>query len=407
MAEPNSERIEHLEHAFLTFNELSEQLMSSYRHLEAQVDRLSKELVVAHDERSEQFNKTKHLANRLERLLDALPGGVVVLDGRGIVQETNPAAIDLLGEPLKGMPWREIIQRAFSPCFDDGHDVSLQDGRRVNISTSSLGKEPGQILLIKDVTETRQLQDKLSRYQRLSAMGQMAASLAHQVRTPTASALLYVSNLCHENVKSADSQKYGEKIRSQLRHIESMISDMLMFAKDGADNYEESFSVDVLVEELSQSLAAQAQIKDCQLDFANKLSGYCFKGNKDALHGALSNIVMNALYARSDNKPRVCVSVRYLKDGNAEIAIKDNGTGIPEAIKSQIFEPFISSRPQGTGLGLAVVKSVIEKHGGEIEFSSEKNKGTEFRIYLPVYTFKQVNEKDKKIKSEVNNEVVI
>ncbi|MDH5409594.1 MAG: PAS domain-containing protein, partial [Gammaproteobacteria bacterium] len=123
-----------LEEAFQAFNQLSGQLADSYQALENRVAQLSGELANSHDERIKELTAKEKLANRLGALLDALPGGVVVLDQTGKVQEYNPVAIDLLGEPLHGETWSEVINRAFNPKHDDGHDVSLVDGRRVNIS---------------------------------------------------------------------------------------------------------------------------------------------------------------------------------------------------------------------------------------------------------------------------------
>lgn len=389
MSGQNTNKIEHLESAFQTFNQLSEQLISSYHLLEGQVDQLNRELSIARDQRLEQFDETQRLANRLEHLLNALPGGVVVLDGKGIVHDINPAAVELLGEPLKGVPWRNVIQRAFAPQFDDGHEVSLRDGRRVSIATSSLGNEPGQILLIKDVSETRELQEKLSRYQRLSAMGQMAASLAHQIRTPTATALLYVSTLIstagRHNATPEAVDKYAGRIRDQLRHIEAMVSDMLGYVKGGAEAQESLFLIDTLINQLSEAVQAQAQLRGCELKFVNRLQQQQIKGNQDALLGALINLIMNALNA-SNGIAAPLVEVDFCRHDNSmlQITVRDNGSGIPAAIKDHIFEPFVTSRPQGIGLGLAVVKSVIEKFGGEITFSTQPGNGTEFRILLPV-----------------------
>ena len=394
----NAGKIEHLESAFQTFNQLSEQLISSYHLLEGQVEQLNRELSIARDERLEQFDETKRLANRLEHLLNALPGGVVVLDGKGIVREINPAAVDLLGEPLKGIPWRNVIQRAFAPRFDDGHEVSLRDGRRVSIATSSLGNEPGQILLIKDISETRELQEKLSRYQRLSAMGQMAASLAHQIRTPASAALLYLSALHRHNATPETVEKYADKIRDQLRHIEVMISDMLAYVKGGAEAQESLFLIDALIKQLSEAVHSQAQLKECELRFVNQLQQQRINGNQDALLGALINLMMNALNADAS-----LIEVEFSRHGEQtlQIIVRDNGSGIPAAIKARIFEPFVTTRPQGTGLGLAVVKSVIEKFGGEIGFSTQPGSGTEFRIVLPLQM--RVDEpSEQNLQEEVN-----
>ncbi len=141
-----------LHDAFSAFNQISNQLASSYHALEQQVAHLNEELNKSHESRLKELTEKERLANRLSTLLQALPGGVVVLDSDGKIQEFNPTALDYLGEPLKDQYWSEVISRAFSPKSDDGHDVSLVDGRRVNISTCPLINEPGQILLITDVS---------------------------------------------------------------------------------------------------------------------------------------------------------------------------------------------------------------------------------------------------------------
>ena len=118
--------------------QMSLQLGNSYGLLEARVSELKGQLAQASAERLEQLAEKERLAQRLQSLLDILPGGVVVLDGRGRVVEANPLALELLGEPLLGVFWREVIQRSFAPRADDGHEISLQDGRRLSLATRSL-----------------------------------------------------------------------------------------------------------------------------------------------------------------------------------------------------------------------------------------------------------------------------
>ena len=142
----------------------------------------------------------KRQSKRLERLLQVMPAGVIVIDGTGVVRQANTLAKTLLGEPLENELWRNIIARSFKPRADDGHEVSLHDGRRVKLSITPLIEEPGQLIVITDLTETRQLQARISHMQRLSSLGKMVASLAHQIRTPLSAALLYASNLSHKNI---------------------------------------------------------------------------------------------------------------------------------------------------------------------------------------------------------------
>ena len=402
MALQNTDQLQHLKSAFQTFNQMSEQLMSSYHQLETQVERLNQELAVVHGDCSQQSEQNRHLVNRLERLLNALPGGVIVLDGKGMVQVANAAASELLGEPLKGEIWREVIQRVFGPRADDGHDISLKDGRRVSISTSSLGTEPGQILLITDVTEKRRLQDKLGRYQRLSAMGQMAASLAHQIRTPAASALLYLSNLKRNQTNPDVVLKYSDKVREQLRNIEAMVSDMLAYARGDDDLQATTFTTQNLVEALNQSVSAQFEKSGHSLRLINQVPDLNLKGNREAILGALINLAMNSMHAAGSG-PLVATITMSRQDGNnILISVEDNGIGIPTEIMKNVFDPFVTTRPQGTGLGLAVVKSVIEKHGGSVALTSEEGKGTHVSIIFPIHIDSQ---SEKSNREAVNNEV--
>src|SRR5690606_29760998 len=140
-----------LEQAFELFNQMSSQLSSSYSMLEARVNELKGQLALVSAQRIQELADKQRLALRLQRLLDLLPGGVIVIDGQGVVREANPVARGLLGRPLVGMLWREVIARNFAPREDDGHEISLKDGRRLSIATRSLQGEPGQLVLLTDL----------------------------------------------------------------------------------------------------------------------------------------------------------------------------------------------------------------------------------------------------------------
>lgn len=392
MVQPSMRRIpelprdipQNLTAAFDVFNQISQQLTVSYQDLENRVAQLGAELAAA---RSEQINtaaEKERLANRLQSLLDALPGGVVVLDGAGYVQLCNPAALDLLGAPLQGRLWREVIVRAFAPRSDDGHEVSLRDGRRVGISTRSLADEPGQILLITDLSETRALQEKLSRHQRLSAMGEMAASLAHQIRTPLSSAVLYASHLSRSGPKADSHQRFAEKILSSLRHIEKMVNDMLIFVRGGGVG-EEEIEVTDLLDAFQHALEPQLQVCAGRMEVIADVAGLMLRGNRDALLGALLNLATNAIQA--------CGTAAVLRllatdddEGVLYLQLSDNGPGISAEIRERIFEPFFTTRPAGTGLGLAVVRAVVQGHRGAIWVDSPPGGGCTFTLRLPVAT---------------------
>jgi len=380
---PESSKTESLEEAFQHFNEVSSSLTGFYEGLEQQVSLLSKELVLARSQKNREYEERERVSNRLENLLRALPGGVVVIDGQGFVQESNPAALELLGTPLLGERWREVVNRAFKPQWDDGHDVSLHDGRYVNISTQSLDSEPGQILLITDVTETRQLQEQISGLKRASAMGEMAAALAHQIRTPLSSALLYISNLGMNNLDIERRKRFTKKSMSALQHLETLVEEMLLFARG-----ERLSASPAKIEKVINDFIAQqnSEIENCNLNitFKNQVSDVQVNLSCDAFKSALQNLINNACQAAGDTI-NINIDLQHNQANQVELKITDDGPGIPDTIKTRIFEPFITTRINGTGLGLAVVDAVVRAHKGTVTVADAPETGTCFTICLPVY----------------------
>lgn len=374
---------EALQNAFDAFNQLSSQLSSSYQALEERVTHLNAELNRTQDARIRELTEKERLANRLSTLLQALPAGIVALDSDGIVREYNQAAIDLLGEPLSGISWGQVIQRAFAPRSDDGHDVSLVDGRRVNINTCPIMNEPGQILLLTEVTEVRALQDRVNQQQRLVAMGEMAASLAHQIRTPLSSAMLYTSHLRRAGLKADDKERFTEKVRARLAHLEHIVNDMLLYARSNNTGEQQSFRMKDLLIGLEHNLDAQLLKTGGQYSWHDATCDTQLVGNPQMLVSALTNLGMNALQAMQENG-ELRVVARQRDEQSIEIVVSDNGPGIPSDKIEHIFDPFFTTRAEGTGLGLAVVRAIVHAHKGEIVVDSEAGKGTTFVLRLPL-----------------------
>ncbi|MFQ6572776.1 sensor histidine kinase [Pseudomonas sp. UM16] len=368
-----------LEQAFALFDQVSTQLSESYNLLEARVTELKGELAVVSAQRMTELAEKERLANRLQNLLDLLPGGVIVIDGQGRVREANPAACDLLGEPLVGELWRQVIARSFAPREDDGHEVSLRDGRRLSIATRSLDAEPGQLVLLNDLTETRHLQGQLARHERLSSLGRMVASLAHQIRTPLSAALLYASHLAEQSLPLETQQRFAGSLKERLHELEHQVRDMLVFAR-GELPLTDRITPKALFQSLQQ--AAQAHIQghavrwQCDSHLGELLC------NRDTLVGALLNLIENALQA-SGEPARLKVHL-YRRGAMLRLCVSDAGEGIDGALLARLGEPFLTTKATGTGLGLAVVKAVARAHQGSLEIRSRPGLGTCAVVTLPL-----------------------
>ncbi|KPC33283.1 Flagellar sensor histidine kinase FleS [Pseudomonas syringae pv. cilantro] len=376
---PELESRQGLEQAFSLFNQMSAQLTDSYGVLEARVTELKGELAYAGAQRLQELAEKERLANRLQNLLDLLPGGVIVIDGMGVVREANPAAVDLLGQPLLGMLWRHVINRCFAPREDDGHEVSLKDGRRLSIATRSLDAEPGQLVLLNDLTETRRLQEQLARHERLSSLGRMVASLAHQIRTPLSAAMIYASHLAEQELPVETQQRFAGRLKDRLHELEHQVRDMLVFAR-GELPLTDRLAPGVLFQALQNAAATHLQGVAVRWQ-CDSIDGELLC-NRDTLIGALLNLIENAVQASAG---RTLLKVHAYSRGNTlRIAFSDNGSGMDKAALARIGEPFFTTKTTGTGLGLAVVTAVSRAHQGGVHYLSQVGRGTCAIVSLPL-----------------------
>lgn len=328
-------------------------------------------------------------SNQLEQIIDVMPTGMIMLDGDGIVIKTNKIASLLLDEPILGQAWFDVIRRSFKPRADDWHEVSLKDGRRVKLEITALGDQPGQLIMITDLTETRLLQDKLGHMQRLSSLGRLVSKLAHQIRTPLSAAMLYGANLKNKKLSSNDRSNFQDKLMSRLQDLEQQVNDMLLFSKSGKQQVVEPLSINELITDSVNGVEALVTQANAKISFSLCDDDCEILGNKRALSGAIENLIHNSLQViRQDAEITITT---YCQNEYAYISVKDNGQGIDKDLASKIFEPFYTSKAQGTGLGLAVVKSVANAHQGDVRLVSQPGEGAHFCIHLPILETNHVN----------------
>ncbi len=375
-------KAQELQRAFDVFNQVSLELTQAYEGLQARVESLTAELAVANGELRRQYQEKQALSERLSLLLNALPAGVVVLDSAATVSEANPVASQMLGAAIIGSDW-PTLARAKLAATDSPDEWQLA-AQRVSIAESPLDSAGGRLLLIYDITVAHELKANLERNQRLAAMGEMAASLAHQLRTPLATALLYSSNLTQPELSDAARTRFAGKASEQLKRLERLIQDVLLFARG------ESIGRDVipaasLIADAAQMIEPLCREKGIRFNVSSEVGDSIITGSRKALGGALLNLLENAVQAFDGRTVRsaevrlnAVIAARHLR-----ISVRDTGGGIAPEAQARIFEPFFTTRGQGTGLGLAIALGVVRAHSGTIEVSSIPGEGSEFIVLLP------------------------
>lgn len=375
---PNDKASE-LQRAFAVFNQVSAELTQAYEALQGRVASLTQELAVANGELRRQYQEKEALSEKLSSLLDALPAGVILMDAQDEVLAMNPAAAGMFSQEIVGQRWAEVEHAHLTATPTVGE--WLLGEHRLSIAESALPSASGKILLVHDVTAAHRMKTELDRNQRLVSMGEMAASLAHQLRTPLAAALLYTSNLGQPSVAEEARQRFAEKASAQLRRLERLIQDVLLFARGESIGRDVIPAADLLAE-AAQTVEPLMREHGLSFSTVDDCQGAIFVGGRKAVFGALVNLLENAMQATPAGG-KICLSGRRVGD-RIRLAVRDSGPGIAREVQARIFEPFYTTKGQGTGLGLAIALGVARAHGGAIILDSEAGAGAEFVMELPV-----------------------
>lgn len=357
-----------------SLTQVSRELDTSYRDLDAQIQRLRTELAVSRNARLQELAEKERLLGRLSSLLAVLPGGVVLLDASTTIRDANPAALDMLGEPLMGETWPDVTLR--NPELTGQGDGT----RHLSVNSRPLAGQGENVVLITDTTANHELEQQLGRKQRLAALGEMAARMAHQIRTPLASATLYLAQLGHDELPVAQRQRIVGRLSDRLKDMEGLIESMLSFIR-GRSPVMAAISLREVLETLDStirpSLRAGVNLSITPVDDTLQLCGAA-----DELVGALANLVKNA--AELD-QPEINIQVwaGATSANSLQIRVLDNGPGFSDEVLPRLFDPFFTTRAGGTGLGLAVVAMTAANHGGEARARSHPG-GAEFLLDLPL-----------------------
>jgi two-component system sensor histidine kinase PilS (NtrC family) len=360
------------------------------------------------------------LATELQRvrleaddILRNIRSGVLTVDGFGRLAFINPTAerlLDLDGEALIGLPVLDHLKTRSSELWAaavagirNGRKISRGEGMVVQgagrmfpigLSTTTFRQEaqdaPSVTAIFTDISDLKEVQELHMRAERLEAVAELSASLAHEIRNPLASIRSSVEQLARSKHADEDERFLSGLIVRESDRLSRLLSEFLDFARVRATHFAplDLHSVVVAVVRLIRAHP------DCRPDALITIEGEhtLLEGDEDLLHRVVANLVLNAVQAaRGPIRVTVAVAVAQASEiphgtdleHAVRLQVRDNGPGIPEEVRERLFQPFVSGRSGGSGLGLAIVQRAVEAHRGLVLVDSGPGSGTTFTIFLP------------------------
>jgi two-component system sensor histidine kinase FlrB len=358
----------HLEEAFAIFYAESQKLEAQQADLQEKINQLSSEL--------QQSNQ------RLGILLNAIPAGVILLENN-IVLLHNPAVLQFLPSLSKGNQFAlpSEWQASIAPGEYVIGNPEDRNAPQKMVQVIQINEGMRSFIQIQDITANIALHQETQRENRLTAMGKMAAGIAHQFRTPLATALLYSSHLCDDEVEPAMAKEFALRLRKQLLDLEKLSQDMLRFISN-RPNKTVLTSAQQLIEEAQASIQALFETKGVALSIQCAIPDtVMLLVEPKSIPNALVAILENALaVSKADDTVVLTVSTESKK---LIVTIADQGPGIASTMIDSLFEPFSTTSANGTGLGLSIAKNTLDAHRGTIG-AYNTQVGAVFKITLPI-----------------------
>ena len=387
-------------------------LAVAFNHMAAELARQHAALENANTELRRGLEDLADLKGYTDNILASLTSGIVTVDLEGRVVTLNPAA-----ELMTGFFTGEVAGRYCTEVFAQTPDLGdllmetlanrtpvpgttltlrRRGGRGVPVELSvsplrgSEGKELGVIGVFRDLTRVRQLEERLRRSDRLAAVGELAAGLAHEIKNPLTSLLTFSRRLTRAFEDAEFRRKFQTVVPRELERINSIVEGLLELARPARLTFT-PVRLPALLERTVELYGTriEAQRIEVRREYTRDLPSIW--ADQDALYQALVNLVTNALDAMSGGGVLVLRAGWTVGDGlgapggrRVAIEIEDSGAGIAPAVIDRIFDPFFSTKDGGTGLGLALTHKIVDDHGGSIDVRSIPGSGTAFRLVLPV-----------------------
>ncbi|WP_154666040.1 ATP-binding protein [Paenibacillus pinihumi] len=340
---------------------------------------------------------------KLQQFIDMIPMGVVIVDAGGEVTHLNEAALQVMGSSLNGIRRQELVGRSIAKISDtfmketagkllfealNGEDTAssiVETGSRTYINTGfgvrDLQSQDiiGAALIVHDITEISHLRDEFGRMERLSLVGQMAASITHEIRNPMAVIRGFIQLMKERSPEH--HRDYYRIVMDELDRANAIINDFLSLAQNRIVHKEKS-SLNHIVRELVQLLWADANLRGQTIEIELDETLPMLEINEKEIKQLILNLARNGMEAMGNNG--VLVLRTRLQPNMIQLQVADSGCGIPKEKMERLFEPFYTTKTRGTGLGLPLCLSIVERHQGKIAVDSDEGEGTVFTVSFQI-----------------------
>lgn len=333
-------------------------------------------------------------------VVNSLPVGMVTCDPSGRVALVNQqiagmlgAKIDqMIGAPISslgGLDWPDIAEALDRDEIILDKEMALKTPRDeiipVSLSATSVRNEEGlylgRLYVLHNLTEVKSLQEQVRRNERLSALGSLAAGVAHEIRNPLSSIKGFATYLLGKIKDDGPDKDAARVIIQEVDRLDRVVTELLEFARPERVKLDQH-DVNEVIERSLRLVSSDLTAKNIQLSFARDPNLPLVRIDAERLTQALLNLFLNAVQALPVGG-RLEVSAEQVP-GRLLIKVADDGPGIPPDMLMNIFNPYFTTKPSGTGLGLAIVHRIVEGHGGQIIVDSKPGHGSTFIIDLPV-----------------------
>ncbi|KAF3361701.1 putative two-component sensor histidine kinase [Chlamydiales bacterium STE3] len=408
-ASTTEKQIELLSEGFALFSQETARLDNAYATLKNQFRSVNHKLEETNKRLANKVQELHVLTTYLDNILSNISQGLLFIDFSCNITTYNKAAEAILKIPREkvlfqsfhdffpdhffGFSMRDVFKKNNPPksafttvTFPDGTQKELEIANTFippkNKRDHELDFTEGLIILIRDITEIRQLQVNANRVDRMKELGEMAAQVAHEIRNPLGGIKGFASLLQRDLANNPEMQNLANYIVEGTDTLDRLVANVLNYARPLQLHFE-AVEMNRFLEDLKKSILSDSSVSK-KLHFTIKTPTPSFYLSIDAglFRGALLNLVINSLQAMpKGGKLNLELSE---KNHKACIKISDTGCGISEENLKKIFNPFFTTKPTGNGLGLAETLKVIQAHGGEVEVDSTVGLGTTFTIKVPL-----------------------